>query len=117
LAGSYKKLIESAVTTPEKGIGRLNILTEDERELLINGLNNTKKVPSTNTPVHELIAQQARRRPDAVAVVSRQRQLSYGELAGRPGAGDGRGAERGGRRGARPGRGGLATGGAFVHPE
>lgn len=63
-------------------LSALPLLTPDEREELLYGWNATAG-PQPTAPVHRLIAAQAARTPEAIAVVHGERALSYGELAAR----------------------------------
>ena len=54
-------------------------LSEHERHTILYGWNDSR-AEFADACVHELFEQQAARDPDAVAVVSGERQLSYREL-------------------------------------
>ncbi len=79
LLDHYVTLLEGIVAAPDASITRLPLLTADERRVL-DGLN----VPATPYPadrcLHEAIAAQAERTPDAPAIVGKDGTLSYAEL-------------------------------------
>ncbi len=79
LLGHYQTLLAAAVAAPSERLSRLPLLTEAERHQLAVEWNDT----ATRYPdqaVHELFEQQAAERPDTVAVVFGEAQLTYLEL-------------------------------------
>jgi amino acid adenylation domain-containing protein len=77
--GHFATLLRDAVADPDRAIGAARLLTEPERrDLLENG--NRRERPYSRACVHELVAAQAARTPERVAVVGAGRRLSYGEL-------------------------------------
>src|SRR5262249_26659395 len=82
LAGRFVRLLEAAVATPDRPIGRLDILSAAERATLLREWNDTARaLPSATLP--ELFEAQVARTPDAVAVVFADGTLTYGELNAR----------------------------------
>nr|WP_030949859.1 non-ribosomal peptide synthetase [Streptomyces sp. NRRL S-646] len=78
----YVRVLRQFATEPELPLSRLNILGEDERHDVVRGFNGTDR-PVPELLLHDLVAAQARRTPDAVAVVSRDASLTYAELDSR----------------------------------
>jgi amino acid adenylation domain-containing protein len=79
MAGHLRWLLEGMAASPERGVWDLPLLTEPERHQLLFEWNDT----AAERPVallHDLFAAQAARTPDAVAVVSGRRTMTYGEL-------------------------------------
>ena len=74
--------MEAAVAEPERAIGRLDILSPEERHTILRTWNDTAH-PIAATTLPELFAAQAARTPDAIAVVFEGHSLSYGELDAR----------------------------------
>src|SRR5262249_9515586 len=75
-------LLEAAVAEPDRAISSLDILSADERDTILRGWNDTARaIPSATLP--ELFAAQVVKSPDAIAVVSEEQALSYGELYAR----------------------------------
>ncbi|UNO44369.1 amino acid adenylation domain-containing protein [Streptomyces sp. MST-110588] len=72
-------LLTHATSSPDAPLAELVLLEEDERDRLLTDWNDTAVEYPPHT-VPELIAQQAARRPDAVAVVHGDRRLTYAEL-------------------------------------
>jgi amino acid adenylation domain-containing protein len=76
----FQQLLESALRNPEERIGSQRLVSEDEEAELIH-LSHGPKLPMPDPPlVHRLIAEQANRSPDALAVESGADTLSYHEL-------------------------------------
>ena len=79
LAGHLQTVLETMAADPGRRLSGLSLLRGTERAQVLEGWNAT----SAELPracVHELVAEQARRAPDAVAVVARGASLTYGEL-------------------------------------
>src|SRR5258708_4374280 len=82
LAGRLVRVLEAAVTAPEVGIGRLDILSAAERRTLLQEWTATgRALPCATLP--QLFAAQAAATPDAGAVGFAGEELSYGELDAR----------------------------------
>ncbi|HEX7641673.1 MAG TPA: amino acid adenylation domain-containing protein, partial [Burkholderiaceae bacterium] len=79
MLGHYRRLLEAIVAAPEKALGELEILGDEERRQQIEQWNRTQR-PYPNDCVHSLFEQQAGERPDAIAVIDGHTHLSYGEL-------------------------------------
>jgi amino acid adenylation domain-containing protein len=79
LAGRLASLLEAVVADPQVRAGAVNLLTPGEREQVLTGWNDTAvAVPEASLP--ELVAAQVARRPDAVAVVCGERQVTFAQL-------------------------------------
>ena len=79
LAEHWEVLLAGIATDPQRRVSTLPFLTDAERTTLLDEWNRTE-APYPPECVHELFERQARARPDAVAVVHGDRQLTYGEL-------------------------------------
>ena len=73
------RLLEAAIQSPDQSISTLPMLAEGERRRVLVEWNDTKRDYS-KASVHELFEAQVERRPEAVALVWGEQQLSYGEL-------------------------------------
>ncbi|MEV4051952.1 non-ribosomal peptide synthase/polyketide synthase [Amycolatopsis sp. NPDC049688] len=89
LAGHLELLAEAATTDPDRPLALLPWLPERERNLLLGQWSTAGprsdeagRIPGTAT-VPALFAEQVRRAPDATAVVTGGRSLSYAELDAR----------------------------------
>ncbi|MBV9790944.1 MAG: amino acid adenylation domain-containing protein, partial [Chloroflexi bacterium] len=80
MAGQFETLLNSIVADPAQRIGALELLTAAERQQLLIEWNATETAYPSDQTFHALVAAQAERTPEAVAVVYGATQLSYGEL-------------------------------------
>src|SRR2546421_1472286 len=99
LARRFNQLLEQLITDPDQPIGRADILTDRERELLLTEWNSgIREGPEATLP--SLFQAQVRDTPDGVAVACGDVSLSYAELNARANrlarllAGHGAGPER-----------------------
>ena len=76
----FQRLLESIVSNPGQRISKLPLLTEAETHQLLVDSNATQVEYPKAKCIHELFEHQAERTPDAVAIVSDGKQLSYREL-------------------------------------
>ncbi|MER5374850.1 amino acid adenylation domain-containing protein [Streptomyces sp. NPDC002553] len=80
-AGHYARLLRSAVADPDTPLSRLEVLSEAERAALLGAdAPGEREFPARAATLHALVEEQARRRPDAVAVTCAGRSTTYGEL-------------------------------------
>ncbi|WP_344597521.1 amino acid adenylation domain-containing protein, partial [Actinomadura vinacea] len=83
-AGHLVTLLEAVATDVDRPLSRVPMLTETERDVLLNVWNDTA-APLPAAGVHELIAAQAAACPDAVAVSCGDISLTYAGLMARAG--------------------------------
>jgi len=80
MLAQYQVLLRGILTDPDCALERLPLLPAAERELLLYGWNRTRRSYPRNLCVHDLVAAQAARTPDAVAVVFEDRRITFAEL-------------------------------------
>jgi amino acid adenylation domain-containing protein len=80
MVGHYQTLLEAAAIDPNQRLVDLPMLTEGERQQMRLEWNQTEAVYPKDRCVHELIEEQARRTPDALAAVFNGEQLTYRQL-------------------------------------
>ncbi|HEX3253018.1 MAG TPA: amino acid adenylation domain-containing protein, partial [Pyrinomonadaceae bacterium] len=80
MLGHYHTLLESVVKNPEVRISELQLLTESERQQLLNEWNETETGYARELCMHQLVEGHAERTPHAVALVDREVELSYAEV-------------------------------------
>ncbi|HEX2187551.1 MAG TPA: amino acid adenylation domain-containing protein, partial [Longimicrobiaceae bacterium] len=85
MAAHFQLLAEAAVADPDRRLSELPLLPPAERAQLLEEWGRAER-PFHLRPVHERIAEQAARTPDAPAVVHRGETLAYAELERRAGA-------------------------------
>ncbi|MGW2052228.1 amino acid adenylation domain-containing protein [Streptomyces sp. NPDC001858] len=82
LADRLVRVLEAVVAGPDEPVREIDILGADERRRMLVEWNDTARdVPEATVP--ELFEAQVARTPEAVAVVSGDVELSYGELNAR----------------------------------
>jgi amino acid adenylation domain-containing protein/non-ribosomal peptide synthase protein (TIGR01720 family) len=82
MLGHLSVLLAGLLDAPEAGIAGLPMLTEGERHQLLREWNDTARPAAAAPRIEELFAAQARRTPEAAAVIGEDESLTYGELAG-----------------------------------
>jgi amino acid adenylation domain-containing protein len=82
-AAHYVRLLEGAAADPERRVCDLPLLGADERHRLLVEWNQTASEYPREACVHELVAAQAGRTPEAPAVVFEEAALRFAELEAR----------------------------------
>ncbi|WP_329271212.1 non-ribosomal peptide synthetase [Streptomyces pseudovenezuelae] len=86
MAGHLAHVLEDLITADaERRVGEVSLATAGEVEQVVRGWNGASVALPSVGGVHELIVAHASAAPDAVAVVSGDRVLTYGELVARAG--------------------------------
>lgn len=81
--GQLQTILETMPDQPDRPLGEVPVLSEAERRTLIETWNATSRAYEDSPCVHELFERQVERSPDAVAVVFRDRVLTYRQLNAR----------------------------------
>ncbi|PRH78991.1 non-ribosomal peptide synthetase [Streptomyces solincola] len=82
LVRHYGRLLTAALADPGRRVAEIDLLDETERRHLLHDCDGPRR-ERPDTTVVELIARQVAQRPDAVAVVAGERELTYAELDAR----------------------------------
>ncbi|NMO13901.1 non-ribosomal peptide synthase/polyketide synthase [Pyxidicoccus fallax] len=80
LVEHLRVLLEGVVARPEQRVGVLPLLTAGERQQLLVQWNQTEAPYPREATLHQLVEAQARKTPEAVAVISPERRLTYRQL-------------------------------------
>jgi amino acid adenylation domain-containing protein len=83
ILGHLRTLLAAAVADPERRLADLPLLTDEESAQLLVKWKQDRADWPTDMLLHELFEAQARRTPEATAVIGPEERLSYGELAAR----------------------------------
>ncbi len=83
LAGRFAALLEQVIERPQAAIGEFGLLSEDERRQVLIEFNATQSAYAADTLMHRLFEEQAARRPDQIALVYEDQQLTYAALNAR----------------------------------
>jgi amino acid adenylation domain-containing protein len=78
--GHFQTLLAGIVANPAQAISQLPLLTAVEREQLLVTWNDTQVDYPQDKCIHQLFEEQARKTPDAVAVVFGADSLTYAQL-------------------------------------
>jgi natural product biosynthesis luciferase-like monooxygenase protein len=79
LAAQLEAVIANALAHPDRPVSQLDLMTDEAKVAALRAWNDTaRSVPAPC--IHELIADQAARTPDAVALIYRGQRMTYREL-------------------------------------
>lgn len=76
----YINILTQIVNNPDLKISDINIISDVEREQILNSFNNTTTVYDDNKMVHNLFEEQVERTPDSIALIFGDEKLTYREL-------------------------------------
>ncbi|WP_050886432.1 non-ribosomal peptide synthetase, partial [Bradyrhizobium sp. STM 3843] len=79
-ASHLMQLLKGAVADPQARLSQLRLLSDAERQVVLVDWNSTTATQPVYPTLHELFAAQARRTPNAPALICRGEELSYAEL-------------------------------------
>lgn len=79
-ADHFLRILDSFIEDQHNCIDTLDLLCDEERDELLVELNRTEVEYPRGLLLHQLFEKQVQRKPDAIAVVFRDRQLTYREL-------------------------------------
>ncbi|MFI0487359.1 non-ribosomal peptide synthase/polyketide synthase [Actinomadura sp. 9N215] len=80
LAAHLSALLETIADDPHQRLGDITAVPSDEAALVAEWSAGTNAPVASATAVHELVAAQARRTPEAIAVVSEAQRLTYRDM-------------------------------------
>jgi amino acid adenylation domain-containing protein len=76
----FKVIVNTIIGDPQRRLGDISIISQEERRLLLEELNHTATDYPAQASVHELFARQVRETPLHTALISGDLFLSYEEL-------------------------------------
>ena len=80
-AQHYAEVLKRLVASPGIEIAKLDLLSTEQKPELLFAFNNTQRDYPKHRTIHSLIQEQVERTPDKVALVCRDRRLTYRELS------------------------------------
>lgn len=83
MIGHFGMLLEAIADEPGRRLSELQLMTEAEQRRLLVEWNKTAREFPADKCLHQLFESQAERAPEAIAIISEQERLSYGELNAR----------------------------------
>ncbi|HCE7317684.1 TPA: pyoverdine non-ribosomal peptide synthetase PvdD [Pseudomonas aeruginosa] len=83
LAGHWRNLLRGIVANPRQRLGELPLLDAPERRQTLSEWNPAQREYAVQGTLQQRFEEQARQRPQAVALIFDEQRLSYGELNAR----------------------------------
>ena len=81
LAGHFRTLLENLCTSPASlAIGKLSLLSSEERHQLVTVFAHGERRPPWDSPVYRRIEDYAGKQPNALAITAAGQMLTYGEI-------------------------------------
>ncbi|RKH59280.1 non-ribosomal peptide synthetase, partial [Corallococcus interemptor] len=80
LMGHFGVLLSSLAAQPDARVSTLEVMTAEERQRLLVEWNETDTAFPRDTCIHHVVAEHARRTPDAIAVRMGERSVTYAGL-------------------------------------
>jgi amino acid adenylation domain-containing protein len=80
MARHFEKALEEIVRDPDQRLGEIQLMSEREKRQILQEWNETEQRAEETRLVQEMIAEQAGRSGEAIAIRSEQGELSYREL-------------------------------------
>ena len=76
----FETLLENIADHPDRRISQLALLSDSERHQVLVEFNNNRADFQTDLCLHDFVARQAERTPDAIAIVAGETRVTYAEL-------------------------------------
>ena len=80
MVAHYQRILEAMVSHTEQTVCEIDLLSEQEKQQLLNDWNDTEVDYPKEACVHQLFEQQVEKAPDAIALVFNDQQLTYRQL-------------------------------------
>ncbi len=78
-----RQILDEVSRNPEQVLGKLAMLSDDDRNTIVNVWNETAGAYPRHALIHQLIEKQVEKTPDAMALSFKDQELSYRELNAR----------------------------------
>ncbi|WP_432403712.1 amino acid adenylation domain-containing protein [Wukongibacter sp. M2B1] len=76
----YKRLIETSIGNVNLGLSEIEIMSDEEKNSILNGFNETTKNYPKEQLIYQLFEEQARMHPYEIAIEDEDREMTYKEL-------------------------------------
>ncbi|WP_191559488.1 non-ribosomal peptide synthetase [Metabacillus idriensis] len=80
MAKHFMELLLNLISQSDRLLFKVNMLTEEERDILVNTRNSTKVILPEERLFHQMFEDKAKKIPNDIAVVCGEVSLTYGEL-------------------------------------
>jgi amino acid adenylation domain-containing protein/thioester reductase-like protein len=77
IVGNFTHLLQSALFNIDKELYRLNVFSQEEKQKLLEDLNDTKAAYPKDKTLQEIFERQVEKTPDNIALVFRCQQMTY----------------------------------------
>lgn len=79
-AGHYRQLLQNIIVAVDRPLSELVILPEEERRQILYHWNDTKAQYPQDYCIYQLVEEQVKKKPNAVAVVYEDQKITYEQL-------------------------------------
>jgi len=76
----FKKILLYLPANPGQKISDIDIITEKEKEIILNMANGVKETSASEKTIHQLYEEKAKENPGKIAVVFEEKQITYKNL-------------------------------------
>lgn len=80
MVDNFIVMLRAIVARPEAGIGRIEMLSNEERARVLHEFNNTEVDYPAEKTIQRLFEEQVERTPDNIAIICEERELTYRQL-------------------------------------
>ncbi|MBA4538818.1 amino acid adenylation domain-containing protein, partial [Bacillus aquiflavi] len=80
IAGHFINILKEIINHPKQTLSELNIISEEERKIILHKFNDTKVGFPKNKTIISLFEEQVEKTPNHLAVIFENKQLTYKEL-------------------------------------
>ncbi|MCX7920819.1 MAG: amino acid adenylation domain-containing protein [Clostridia bacterium] len=80
LSGHYINILKEITANPEVKLSEIDMLSEEEKSQILFEFNNTKAYYHKEKTIQEMIEDQVEKTPENIAVVFKDKQLTYKEM-------------------------------------
>ena len=80
IAKHFTNILESVANNSDIKISEIDILSEEERNLILNDFNNTTTEYPREKAIHEIFEEEVAKNPEKIALVHNDKKMTYGEL-------------------------------------
>ncbi|WP_152381478.1 non-ribosomal peptide synthetase [Paenibacillus brasilensis] len=80
ISGHLVRILKQVVQNPQVAIKEIEVVTEEEKSVILKRFNNTRAEYPSEKTIHQLFEEQVERLPEQIALVCEGKQLTYKEL-------------------------------------
>lgn len=80
IAKHFSNILESVSNNSDIKISEIDILSEEERNLILNDFNNTTTEYPRDKAIHEIFEEEVAKNPNNIAIVHNDKKMTYTEL-------------------------------------